>query len=127
MSSDDEPLTFGDRESGRFDGPLPYRYLSRDGHCAIDIAHAVGVDFDTAAPIELKEAARIVIQICVSVSPNEGGLITGLGVNKGLSLRVVPYKPTVACGPDGSGPPWYVTVFQPRRNGCQYIRLNDRS
>lgn len=106
MSSDDEPLTFGDRTIGRFDGPLPYRYLSRDGRCAIDFAHAAGVDFDTATPQTLREAARLVIQICVSIDPNQGGLITGLGQNKGLAVRVVPYRPTVTCGPSGSGPPW---------------------
>lgn len=106
ITSYTSPRSFGERGTGDYDAPLPYRYLSRDGLCAIDIAHASGIESDVIAPIDLKQAAEIIIRVCVSGKPSEGGLLTGLGMNKGLSMRVVPYIPNVSCGPDASGPPW---------------------
>lgn len=107
MSALPKPKTFGQRGTGStYDAPLPFRYLSHDGLCAIDISHVAGVDFDTVAPIDLKQAAESLIAICVSGQPSIGGMITGLGVNKGLLMRVVPYRPSVHCGPQDSGPPW---------------------
>lgn len=106
MTEEPRPRTFGKRGTGEYDAPLPFRYLSHDGLCAVDISHARGVTFDTIAPVELKEAVAVLIQICVNVHPSTGGITMGLGVNKGLSLRVVPYRPNVYCGPQGSGPPW---------------------
>ena len=106
MSSSTMPATFGERGTGTYDVNLPFRYLSRDGLCAIDISHRRDLNFETISPIELKEAAAIMIQICVSGQPSIGGITTGLGVNKGLSMRVVPYRPNVYCGPPDSGPPW---------------------
>ncbi|KAL8986746.1 MAG: hypothetical protein Q9177_003986 [Variospora cf. flavescens] len=102
MSSYTVPRSFGERFTGEWDAPLPFRYLSHDGLCAIDLSHAAGVNGDIVAPVDLKEAASLIIRICIAVSPNQGGLVTGLGVNNGLSLRIVPYRPTVTCGPDRS-------------------------
>ena len=101
--------TFGDRAAGAWDAPLPFRYLSHDGLCAVDVSHSHGSTFDTVTPLALKETARLLIQICVQTPPSIGGLATGLGENKALSMRIVPYKPTVYCGPVDSGPPW-ITV-----------------
>ncbi|KAL8734994.1 MAG: hypothetical protein Q9166_001119 [cf. Caloplaca sp. 2 TL-2023] len=109
MSSYTTPNSFGERGTGDYDAPLPFRYLSHDGLCAVDLAHASGVLSDVVAPIDLKIATRIVISTCVLAKPGEpntGGLLTGLGQNKALALRVVSYKPEVTCGPEGSGPPW---------------------
>ncbi len=64
------------------------------------------MDFDTIAPNDLKEAARSLVAICVSGQPNIGGMVTGLDVNKGLILRIVPYRPSVLCDPQGTGAPW---------------------
>lgn len=105
MSDDTLPRTFGRRGAGAFDAPLPFRYLSQDGRCAIDVSHAADTTFDTIIPAELKETAAVIIQICITGNPDIGGIATGLGVNKGLALRIVPYRPTVFCGPEGSGPP----------------------
>ncbi|KAL8752725.1 MAG: hypothetical protein Q9199_005541 [Rusavskia elegans] len=106
--SDSPPVckSFGERNTGHYDAPLPFRYLSHDGLCAIDLAHATGVMSDTIAPVDLKVAVRLLISICVAQAPNQGGLLTGLGQNKALALRIMPYRPTVTCGPDDSGPPW---------------------
>ena len=107
MSSDVHPKTFGKRGTGdEWDAPLPFRYLSNDGLCAIDVGIRAGETFDTISPMELKEAASWLIRICVSIDPSEGGLYSYLGVNKALSLRIVRYRPNVLCGPEGSGPPW---------------------
>ena len=107
MSSDTTLRTFGVRGSGEdYEAPLPFRYLSVDGLCAIDLSHASGVVRETVAPSDLKDAAELLIQICVNGRPSEGGLATGLGVNKGLALRIVRYQPTVTCGPEDTGPPW---------------------
>ncbi|KAL8647360.1 MAG: hypothetical protein Q9210_005607 [Variospora velana] len=107
MSNYPGTKSFGQRRSeGFFEAPLPFRYLSHDGRCAVDLAHARGVTSDIASPLDLKNAAMAIIQVCVGLPPNEGGLITGLGETGGISLRVVPYRPSVVCGLDGSGPPW---------------------
>ncbi|KAL8790672.1 MAG: hypothetical protein Q9213_000520 [Squamulea squamosa] len=99
--------SFGRRGSGIYhEAPLPFRYLSHDGRCAIDIAAARGIDSDVVSPLDLRNAALAIINICVATRPSEGGLITGLGENGGISMRVVPYRPSVTCGPDASGPPW---------------------
>ena len=100
------PQTFGERGTGQYDAPLPFRYASHDGLCALDLGHASGVLSDSIAPVDLKVAARLLISVCVAQAPSQGGLITGLGQNKALALRLMPYRPTVTCGPDGSGPPW---------------------
>ncbi|KAL8687726.1 MAG: hypothetical protein Q9224_005065, partial [Gallowayella concinna] len=90
--------------------PLPFRYLSHNGLCAIDIAHTAGVLTDSIAPIDLKLAARIIISTCVMVNKrgeaNTGGLLAGLGQNQDLAIRVMAAKPNTTCGPEGSGPPW---------------------
>ena len=106
MSTTVVPKTYGQRGTGSYDAPLPFRYLSRDGLCVIDLSHSADIYFDTILPVELREAAGALIQICVSGNPNQGGLITGLGVNQGLSMRLARYRPSVTCGPQGSGPPW---------------------
>ncbi|KAL8671952.1 MAG: hypothetical protein Q9168_003578 [Polycauliona sp. 1 TL-2023] len=106
MSSYTAPQVFGERGTGYYDAPLPFRYLSHDGLCAIDLAHSAGVLSDTVSPVDLKVAARLLISVCVGQAPNEGGLITGLGEKKALALRIVPYRPMVTCGPPNSGPPW---------------------
>ncbi|KAL8846470.1 MAG: hypothetical protein Q9221_008436 [Calogaya cf. arnoldii] len=106
MSSYTTPQSFGERNTGYYDAPLPFRYQSHDGLCAIDLSHAAGVLSDVIAPVDLKVAARLLISVCVAQAPNEGGLLTGLGQNKALALRIVPYRPTVTCGPEDSGPPW---------------------
>ncbi|KAL8803381.1 MAG: hypothetical protein Q9200_006232 [Gallowayella weberi] len=107
MSGYEGTRHFGMRGSGEYyEAPLPFRYLSRDGRCAVDIATARGVKSDIISPLDLKNAALSIVQICVGTAPSEGGMITGLGENGGVSMRVVPYRPNVRCGPVNSGPPW---------------------
>lgn len=107
MSSELSPKTFGKRGTGDlWDAPLPFRYLSHDGLCAVDVGIRADTVSDTVAPLDLKEAAQVLIGVCVATPPSEGGIMTGLGVNKALSIRIVRYRPSVYCGPEKSGPPW---------------------
>ncbi|KAI4287443.1 MAG: hypothetical protein L6R35_003304, partial [Caloplaca aegaea] len=98
--------SFGQRRTeGFYEAPLPFRYLSHDGRCAIDLARARGEIFsDIVSPHDLKNAAAAIIQICVGLPPNVGGLITGLGEMGGILLRVVPYRPSVTPTRKSSAP-----------------------
>lgn len=49
---------------------------------------------------------RVLLDICVRGSPNEGGLATDVGEMGNLLLRVVRYKPTVTCGAQAPGLGW---------------------
>ncbi|KAL8820711.1 MAG: hypothetical protein Q9223_001134 [Gallowayella weberi] len=110
MSEDRTPISFGERGTGEYSAPLPFRYLSVDGRCAVDIAHTAGIQTDIIAPIEIKIATRLVISTCVVATKrgeaNTGGLLTGLGRNQALAIRVMSSKPNTTCGPEDSAPPW---------------------
>ena len=79
--------------------------LIEDGRCAIDISLRAGVDFDTMVPKDLKLNVRTLFEICVNTSPNQGGIVTNLGHNGALAVRILPYRPTVQCKERGSAPP----------------------
>lgn len=48
--------------------------------------------------MELRPIVRVLLDICVRGSPNEGGLANNVGEKGNLLLRVARYKPTVTCG-----------------------------
>ena len=106
MSMDPSEITFGERHEGFWQANLPFRWLSRDGRCAVDLGHTKGVISDQMAPAEIKRMVRVLLEVCVRGSPNEGGMMSNIGQNGNLLLRIVPYKPTVTCGPEDSAPPW---------------------
>lgn len=109
MSNEPSIVTFGQRGKGTWDANLPFRWLSRDGQCAIDLGHTQEFESDAIKAIDLQEIAKALLNICVVERgrlPNEGGLVTNIGENGNLLLRMVKYKPSVTCGPDNSGPPW---------------------
>lgn len=56
-------------------------------------------------PSNLKLNAQALIDICVRVTPNEGGIVTNLGQNGALGVRVTPYHPNVRCDRRGTAPP----------------------
>ncbi len=53
----------------------------------------------------MKLIVKTLIDICVRVSPSEGGIAWNLGENGALSIRVTPYRPNVQCKAPGTGPP----------------------
>ncbi|KAK4691823.1 hypothetical protein P7C71_g5261, partial [Lecanoromycetidae sp. Uapishka_2] len=105
MANLDVPRTFGQRGKGDWDIPLPFRFLSNDGLCAVDLSLKAGTAFDTAIPTTMKLNAEAVLNICVKGSPNQGGVATNLGENGALSIRMTPYRPNVQCEGPGTGPP----------------------
>ena len=110
MVPDKHLVTFGQRGTGDYDANLPFRILSSDGQCAFDVSTRADVKSDTVFPADLKANARVLLQVCVAGTKAEGGssggVISNIGTNGGLAIRVTKYKPTVHCDPPGSGPPW---------------------
>lgn len=105
MSDFHLPRTFGERGEGDWDVPLPFRFLSRDGLCAIDVSHKAGTLFDTIIPTVMKLNVEALLNICVKGTPNQGGVATNIGENGALSVRMTPYRPNVHCEGPNTGPP----------------------
>ncbi|KAM0796877.1 hypothetical protein BDR22DRAFT_975776 [Usnea florida] len=115
--------SYGERDSDDpgstdWDANLPLRILSYDGRCAIDVSHSARSPSDTIAPSYLKSYARTLISICLqpsssppptSPSASVGGIVSNIGDNGNLAIRVTKYNPVnVHCtGEAGSGPPWF--------------------
>ena len=105
MPTGSRSVVFGQRGRGDWEANLPLRVLSTNGVCAIDVSHRAGAIFDSISPSELKESARILIDVCVRGKLNTGGVLSNIGKHGNLALRVTPYRPKVRCGPEGSSPP----------------------
>lgn len=105
MPKGTKALTFGERGEGDWDGVLPYRVLSPDGLCAIDISHRANIMSDQISASDLRQSVELVLEICVKGKPNEGGVVSNIGKNGDLAVRVMPYKPSVRCGSAFSAPP----------------------
>lgn len=99
ISADDQTrFTFGARTMGHFEVPLPYRVLSPDGLCAIDIKEHQGAKWDSATWAEISVKASEVVDYCVRLhSQKLGGSIGGVGAKGALSVAVKSYKPDVTC------------------------------
>jgi len=80
--------------------------VTGDGLCAIDISLKRDFDFDTMIPDDMKLSVRALIDICVRGNPNQGGVVTNLGENGALAVRITPYRPNVQCGHPGTAPPF---------------------
>ena len=107
MIPNSQLITFGERGHGDWGLNLPFRIQSMDGKCAIDISHRKGVYSDSATSTELKENAALIINICVDGTPNEGGIVSNIGTNGNLAIRITPYVPSgVQCDPPGNSPLW---------------------
>lgn len=61
---------------------------------------------DWLRPADLIPIVRVLLDVCVRGSPNEGGLATNVGEMGDLVLRVVRYRPTVTCGAQRAGLSW---------------------
>lgn len=71
--------TIGQRTEGNFDIPLPFRVLSHDGLCAVDITHRKGLIYDISTGDELSQAALLVLDACVKGDMQQGGVAVGIG------------------------------------------------
>ncbi|MCJ1452682.1 hypothetical protein MMC28_003025 [Mycoblastus sanguinarius] len=97
-----------------FNVKLPFRILSYDGFCAVDIVHKKGAISDYASGLEVHTAAQRVLNGCVkSGAPNEGGYVGSVGQSGNLVVIVRLYTPVVRCmGDSRSAPP---------RGSCQKV------
>ena len=55
--------------------PLPIRYLSDDGTCAIDIVNTDGISGDISTGMDMAQQAKLLIDRCVH-GEKKGGLVT---------------------------------------------------
>lgn len=110
IPTDSRILSFGARTVGTFERPLPYRYLSDDGLCAIDVDIMNSFGSDTATNHDISTAAKSILDKCVfrdvtkTVYESIGGVYPGVGRHSGLKVKVSSYSPTVKCEP-GLAPP----------------------
>lgn len=102
---DSELYTYGLRADfaagAHLDVGLPVRYLSDDGLCAIDIRakHVSEAQFatgDSARNIEVSEAAKVVLDLCVRIR-HQGGTVTGFSQRGLLAVVIMKYEPKAVC------------------------------
>lgn len=93
--------TYGARTHGDFGVQLPYRFLSADGLCAIDIEVGLGKSWDLSNWAEISEKAKLLVDRCVLLVPNRrhtmGGIIGNVGIEGKLSIVVRSYVSDVTC------------------------------
>ena len=88
-ANDQTRFTFGARTMGQFEVQLPYRVLSTDGLCAVDIRERPGAKWDSATWAEISVKAREIVDSCVLLHGQKlGGTIGGVGAKGGLSVTV---------------------------------------
>ena len=76
---------------------LPYRFLSPDGFCAIDIVSKPGATSERASLWEVKQGAFACIAKCVQGNPSTGGIARNIGNKNKLAVIVRSYAPKVQC------------------------------
>ena len=84
---------------------LPYRFLSSDGFCAIDIVPNPGSVSDRASLWEIKQAAFACISKCVQGYPSTGGIVRDIGLKNKLAVIVRSYVPEVQCAASAAAAP----------------------
>lgn len=107
-------ISFGARHHGEWDANLPFRILSSDGLCALDISHKAGAISDHSTASKMKTYAGLLINVCVETKPNEGGVVANIGENGNLAIRATPYRPNVRCASSG-------TKLDPPVNDCRAV------
>ena len=74
--------------------------------CAKDLEFKKGTMNDIVKTVELKAMVRALLRVCVTGTPNIGGMATNLGKDGNLSLKIARSKWAVIYGPDDSGTTW---------------------
>lgn len=104
-------MTFCERGIEACDVILPRRYLSDDGHCAIDVkVNPDGAQRDVSNYLQITNAASAVLHACVDTRlPSTGGLVRQLGVEyRSLSVEMSRTFTAADCHNElGSPPPSY--------------------
>lgn len=88
-AKDQTRFTFGARTMSQFEVQLPYRVLSTDGLCAVDIRERPGAKWDSATWAEISVKAREIVDSCVLLHSQKLGVtVGGVGAKGGLSATV---------------------------------------
>ncbi|KAI4180410.1 MAG: hypothetical protein LQ346_007001 [Caloplaca aetnensis] len=95
IPTSDNPLKFGLRGRQGVDVVTPWRWISSDGTCAIEVAETSGAQGNY---LDLVTAAHEMTDLCMDfMDPTEGSVARNIGVDGNLSLTMRVYKPTVSC------------------------------
>ncbi|CAF9942793.1 MAG: hypothetical protein HETSPECPRED_008329, partial [Heterodermia speciosa] len=106
IPTDTRPFEIGRRGDLRIRLQLPYRFLSADGLCAIDLERGAGggVEADIITWSSIRDAALGIIVDCVTNSRGSsrqfsglGGTIRGLGRSHLVNVVLRSYEPEVHC------------------------------
>lgn len=103
IPDDATDLTFAPRHTVSCDIALPFRWISSDGRCIIDVLIKDSSPSANVSYSELRTAANLLSFHCVN-RRSQGGIVTGLGDGLHVDLIMASYVPDVYCE-DSPGPP----------------------
>ncbi|KAI4172995.1 MAG: hypothetical protein LQ348_006658 [Seirophora lacunosa] len=95
----DDPMDVGRRETGMYDQNLPWKWVSSDGRCVLDIVMKGPAAYETTTGREIARAAWKLINECVRDQQGQGGVVQGIGRSGALGIFIRSYDPrSVECG-----------------------------
>ncbi|KAM0797607.1 hypothetical protein BDR22DRAFT_975124 [Usnea florida] len=107
------PVTFGERGTGNWDIVLPYRFLSDDGLCTVDVKSAAGHQPDVYTWGGVSRNAFRILDKCVGdQAVTTGGAVLNLGLEGELHLVLSKAVRTVQC-------PGSSSIAAPPYSSCQ--------
>ncbi|KAL8817352.1 MAG: hypothetical protein Q9223_003792 [Gallowayella weberi] len=95
------PVRVGQRGTGFFAYNLPWRRISGDGRCAFDIIIRGAAKFEVTTSWELNSAALDLMNKCVRDEGQKGGIISGIGKTKSISIILRGYDASAVSCQDG--------------------------
>ncbi|MCJ1451984.1 hypothetical protein MMC28_002324 [Mycoblastus sanguinarius] len=103
----EQQYTWAERESGvPYNFPLPYRVLSNDGLCFLQIVLVPGALSGDASLTQIGQAGYTLLRECV-IKRGLGGIAAKTGGDNNLNVVIASYRPTVRCDRTSTaGPPW---------------------
>lgn len=87
---------FSLRGIGQYEIGLPFRYISFDGRCTIDLLLKDGYSSERASMLEISGAARSLLNRCVRAQ-KVGGIAMEVGESGNLGVIMTSYQPMVKC------------------------------
>ncbi|KAG6991082.1 hypothetical protein G7Y79_00057g090640 [Physcia stellaris] len=104
-----QPQLFAQRDTEEDIFSLPFRYLSDDGSCAIDLSLIDKEGVDVCNGLGIAHAARRLIDECIvdrtKGGPNVGGVTSDFTPRGNLIVTLSHYTSTVECIPPAANPP----------------------
>ncbi|KAL8771245.1 MAG: hypothetical protein Q9194_004938 [Teloschistes cf. exilis] len=94
----DSPLKFGQRFRQGVDVPTPWRWVSTDGKCVIEVPETKLQSAPQGSYLDLSTAADDMVELCLEYKDHpEGSHASNIGSSGGLSLKMMSYRPVVSC------------------------------